>query len=138
MPLGQLAGQKGYFQIPIDITLGATLNIQATAPNIQVLQGADFKVVCVQTTQTGNWSVIWGTYTIDFTTGNVNNTQGFIRYQNAFGTGILPHRYVGSGYDYCPIFPRGSIIKFVFRNDTALSNTIQVVMEGIYDQWLNP
>jgi hypothetical protein len=137
MSLGQLAGQKGYFQLPIDVTLPATLNSQL-ATSVQVLQGADFKVVCVNTTQTGNWSVIWGTFTINFSSGNINNTDGFVRYQNAFGTAILPHRYVGPQYDYCPIFPRGSVIKFTFRNDTALSNVVQVVLEGIYDQWLNP
>lgn len=136
-PIGQLVGQQGYFFYPVNITLAATLNVQGEA-FVQVLQGSDFKVICISSVQTGNWSVVWGTNTINFSAPNPSNTFGFCRYSNVFGTGILPHRWIGPGYDFCPIFPRGSLIKFLFRNDTANSNTIELGVEGIYGNWLTP
>ena len=126
--LGQLVGQTGYFVHQVSITLAGTLNVQGEA-FVQLLQGQDYKVVSIQSIQTGSWSVIWGTNTINFMTG-------FCRYSNVFGTGILPHRWVGPGFDYCPVFPRGSLIRFQFRNDTGNSNTIELAVEGIYANWI--
>ncbi len=120
---------QGYYVYPLQLVLAGVLN--TTLQNqIQLLQGVDFKVVSIQTMQTGNWSVIWGTNTTNWMTN-------WVRYQNAFGTGILPHRYLGPGFDYCPIFPRGSVIVFQARNDTANPNTVDIAVEGIYGNFIS-
>lgn len=120
---------QGYYVYPLQIILPATLNAIVQS-QIQLLQGVDFKVVSIQTMQTGNWSVEWGTNTTWWMTN-------YVRYQNAFGTGILPHRYIGPGFDYCPIFPRGSVIVFSARNDTGNGNTIDIAIEGIYGNFIS-
>lgn len=130
-----LIGQKGLFNLVGTITLTAS-GFGIVTMNVN--QGLDYKVICIQSVQTGNWSVIWGTNTIQFMASGQQTatTPPYCRYTNVFGTGVLPHRYVGPGYDYAPIFPRGSSIVFNLRDDTAQSNTVEIVIEGIYDNWL--
>lgn len=122
--MDQLTAQKGIFTYPLTMVLPGALN-SVLQSSIQLLQGIDFKIVSIQSIQTGNWSIIWGTNTINF-------MPTWVRFQNILGTGILPHRWVGPGYDYCPVFPRGSSILIQARNDTANPNTIDLAIEGIY------
>jgi hypothetical protein len=130
-----LVGQKGLFNFVGTITLAGNAFGNVI---MQVNQGLDYKVVCIQTVQTGVWKVIWGTNTINFMASGQQNatTPPYCTYTNVFGTAILPHRYVGPGYDYAPIFPRGSNMVFNCQDTSGSTNTIEIVVEGIYDNWL--
>lgn len=131
-----IVGQKGLFNLVGTLTLGAS-GFGVITMNVN--QGLDYKVICIQTTQTSVlWSVIWGTNTIQFMASGQQNatTPPYCKVSNVFGTAVLPHRYVGPGYDYAPIFPRGSSIVFNLRDDSVSTNTVEIVVEGIYDNWL--
>ncbi len=126
--MDQLTGQQGIFTYPLVMVLPPALN-GITQSSIQILQGVDFKVVSIQSIQTGNWSIIWGTSTVNF-------MPTWVRFQNVLGTGILPHRWIGANFDYCPIFPKGSSILIQARNDTAVANTVELAVEGVYGQFI--
>src|SRR5262245_39724850 len=114
----------GFCFFTINITLPATQYATLEA-FIQVRQDIDLKIIGINSVQTGNWSILWGSNTIDFSQGNSANPQGFVGYANVFGIGVLPRRWMDVDqigdldFDYCPIFPRSSVIDFLFRNDTA-------------------
>lgn len=131
----------GFVFFVVNITLPATQNSQLQA-FIEAPQNLDLKIVGGNCVCTGNWSLLWGNNVSDFSIENPNNLQGFIGYQNLFGIGPLPHRWMEKDangnviYDYSPIFPQSSIINLLFRNDTAAVNSIEIGLEGIYGDFI--
>jgi hypothetical protein len=119
----------GWFVYGLQVVLGATLNVQGTG-TVRIYQNADFELWSVQSTSTGNFSIVFGTSTVLFMGGSSDssNTDAvpFIRNTNILGTGQLPHILPGK-----IIFPRGSLIRVQLRNDTALSNTVDLAFEGL-------
>lgn len=137
-----MIASPGFCFIPVNITLpatnGAILEAFVSAP-----QNLDLKIVGVNCVCTGNWSMLWGNNTSNFSIGSNNNVAGFIGYQNFASIGVLAKRFRELDFngnvvwDYCPLIPKNGILNLQFRNDAASVNSIELGIEGEYGNFIS-
>lgn len=123
-------GLSGWFVYPLTdgaatpaaLTLAGTIGAVVDG-TIALYQNADFELhqiqfLDTQTTNPGQFSVKFGTPTVFF-------MPAFVLVPTIFGQGNLVHKF-----DEPILFPRGSFIQFLFRNETANARTIFLTCEG--------
>lgn len=114
-----LLGDCYVYPYPLQVVLAATLNIEATS-QVQLQQGLDFELCSVQYISTGNFSIQLGT-------GSVKFMPNWVRAANFLGTGVFPHVFK---FPYR--FMKGAVISVMLRNDTASTNTVDLLFEGYH------
>lgn len=108
---------RGSFYYPLQLVPAAALNAQIQG-FVKVLQDADFELHSIQYLSTGNFSLMFGTITIWF-------MNDFVRAANILGTGQFRNML-----DEPYLFPRGSSISVLVRNDTGNANTVDLAFQG--------
>lgn len=127
--LGQArTGMFGWYCYPLLSPTGAALTLGATVGAvtdgvITIYQRADFELRSIQFFDTGSNN---GQFSVKFGTPTVFFMPDFVLVPNIFGQGNLVHELKEP-----VVFPRGSFIQFLFRNETANARTIHITCEGI-------